>query len=756
MSKKAHSKNQKPAEEGALRYDPSQRQALPPTNSSEVEIPQFQYPKLNDVIISPREGQKFTISELVEDAKPGTTINIPTGTYNDSIFVDKPIKFVANGPVKIVSKNGAPVVRIVAEGVSFRGFEFSHKNSEDENSSAILIESGSALFLDCSVKSDISPSLLIQNEASINANGCRFISKSAPNFLSLGSSTGIFELCNFQGSNSNGVVLRDNSIVKFTRCTLQGFTKNGALVCGSARMYMVKSRITACAQNGIEICSNVQCTITDASIEGCGACGISAYQLASVRLIGSTIEGCFSCGLEVREGAAARTNGNVFSHCGAPATLYAYEQATVDSFGDKFTTTGPLAIGAIGNSSVMMRQVEVTDIFGRGALVSDDAALNISEGRFERTDETSVTCTNGGSLVLAQSFVLSSRELGILISECHSAQISKTHIDSCSLSGCEVNNVPTGLSIEECNFTRCRQCGLVAIDSTFEISISNSLQNCFSGFEVRSSKISLHRCRSEENSSGGICARSASEVVVDTCIVQKNGQVGLSLESKSIMSVSNSTIDSNKKLGIAVELESFLKLKSSIISGHACVAIQVEGKNSRAFIDKCNITGNDTAILGVMNGRIAPKGTTFEENGIQLELRDKSQFKASECTFTAATGKASINILSTCSANFVNCQITKNEGIGVACEGDITLTTCQLTENHIGCFLYGECTGSISQCRISKNGKCGVFIQEGNPKVEFNVIEGHEAYGIAIDKRAQPEIDNNEFKENATEDIYRM
>ena len=753
MKKKSRSENQE--EETNLRYDPSQRQTLPPANSVPLEIPQFQYPKLNDVIISPREGQKFTISKLVEDARPGTTINIPTGAYTDSIYVDKPIKFIANGPVKIISSNIDPVITIAAEGVSFRGFEFTHRKSDDNSSAAIVIESGSALFLDCNIKSDACPSLLLHNDSIINANSCRFISKSAPNFLAMGSCSGTFELCNFQGSNSNGVVLRDDCKIRFTRCTMQGFTKNGCVICGNAKSVLEKCRITACALNGIELCSNEQCTVLDTSIEGCGGCGISAFQLASLRLSGSTIEGCYSSGLEVREGAAARINGNVFSHCGAPGTLYVYEQATVDSIDDKFTSTGPIAIGVLGNSSVMMRQAVIEDISGRGALVTDDATLSITDSRFERTDQTSVTCTNGGAIVLSQSYVLNSGELGLLISECHSAQIVKTHIDSCALSGAEINNVPTGLTIDECNFTRCRQCGIVVISSTFEISVSNALQNCFSGFEARSSSIGLHRCRSEDNSAGGICAREASKLVVDTCIIQNNGQVGLSLESKSTMKVSNSTVSTNTRLGIAVESESFLTLKSSIVSDHACVALQVEGKDSRAFVDKCNFTKNDTAILGVLYGRIGAKNVTFEENNLQLELRDNSKIKANSCKFTLSRDRAALNILANCQATFDDCEISKNAGVGIACEGEIIMTTCQIFKNRMGVFCYGQCTGNISQSHIYENAKCGIYVQEGTLKINLNLIETHEAYGISISDKAQPVVESNEFKQNGIMDINR-
>ena len=179
-AKKTRSKNE--VEEDKLRYDPSRRQALPPTNSVVVDIPQFQYPKLNDVIISPREGQKFSISKLIEDSKPGTTINIPTGVYNESLLIDKPLKLIANGSVKLVSSGNEPVVRIISEGVSFRGFEFSHRISEaDSSNAAIIIESGSALLLDCSIKSDACPAMCLQQESTVNANGCRFISKNAPN-----------------------------------------------------------------------------------------------------------------------------------------------------------------------------------------------------------------------------------------------------------------------------------------------------------------------------------------------------------------------------------------------------------------------------------------------------------------------------------------------------------------------------------------------------------------------------------------------
>ena len=221
------------------------------------------------------------------------------------------------------------------------------------------------------------------------------------------------------------------------------------------------------------------------------------------------------------------------------------------------------------------------------------------------------------------------------------------------------------------------------------------------------------------------------------------------------MKVSNSTVSTNTRLGIAVESESFLTLKSSIVSDHACVALQVEGKDSRAFVDKCNFTKNDTAILGVLYGRIGAKNVTFEENNLQLELRDNSKIKANSCKFTLSRDRAALNILANCQATFDDCEISKNAGVGIACEGEIVMTKCQVFRNRIGCFCYGECTGNISQSRIYENGKCGIYVQEGTLRIDLNVIEGHEAYGISISDKAQPVVESNEFKENAIMDINR-
>lgn len=732
-------------------YDPSQRQTLPSSEINPYDIPQFKYPKLNDVIISPREGQKFTISKLIDDAKPGTTINIPSGTYTDELIINKPLKIVATGNVKLIGASEQPVVTISAEGVSIRGFEITQRKSDENSEATMHVKSGSILLLDCSIKSDCCPSLSINNDSIINCNGCRFISKSAPNIFADKNSCCHFELCNFQGSNANGLVFRDNSQIKLTRCTLQGFTKSGILSCDHSSFISEKCRITACSENGVEICSDRTCYCIDTSIEGCGLCGVSCYGLASLRMSGCTVEGCTKSGLEMREGSAARLSSNVFSHCGGHATLYAFEQATVDSHADKVVSTDILGVGCIGNSSIMMRSAVLTDIHGRGCLVSDNATLTMNDCRIERTDKTGVTACHGGSLVLADSYVLNSSEVGILVNDCHSAQLVNTHVDGAALSGCEINSVQTGLSVDQCNFTRCRQCGVVVIDSNIELSLCNSMSNRYSGFEIRSSKVTLKRCRSDKNASGGICARGGSVVVADTCSVQENGQVGISLENKSNMTVKATTIENNRHLGIAVELESFITLKSCVVTKHNCVAMQIEGKDSRAFVDKTKFIANDVAVLSVMSGRIASKGSTFDGNKMHVELRDKAKMKANGTTFTASTDKASINVCGGCLATFDDCSINKNTGVGIACEGEIQMSTCKVSENSLGAYLYGKSTGAILKSKFANNGKCGVFIQSGKVKVSKNVIDSHEMYGIRLEERAEADVDGNEFKNNGAD-----
>ncbi|EAY11531.1 hypothetical protein TVAG_006060 [Trichomonas vaginalis G3] len=736
------------------RYDPSQRQTLPPSDIIQFDLPQFKYPKLNDVIISPREGQKFVISKLIEDAKPGTTINIPSGTYSDVLYINKPLKILANGNVKLIGTSDKPAITVAADGVSFRGFEITQRKTEEDAEAAMLIKSGSVLLLDCSIKSDTCPSICVSKDSVANVNGCRFISKSAPNVLTLDNSCCTFELCNFQGSTANGLVFRDNSQTKLTRCTIQGFTKSGILSCGHSSFISEKCRITACSQNGVESCSDKTITLIDSSIEGCGMNGISLYGLASLRITGCTIEGCTLAGLEAREGSAARLSENVFSHCGNPSTLFAFEQATIDSHADKIVSTDILGICCADNSSVMMRSAVLQDIHGRGVLVSDNATLTLNDTRIERTDKTGVTVCHGGSLVLADSYVLNSCELGILVNDCHSAQLVNTHVDGSALSGLEINGVQTGFSIDQCNFTRCRQCGIVIIDSSVELSLCNAMSNRYSGFEVRSSKVSLKRCRADKNASGGICARGGSAMTVDTCSVMENGQVGASLENKSNITFKSTTIENNKHLGIAVELESFVTLKSCLVTKHSCVAMQVEGKDSRAFVDRTKFVSNDVAVLAVMNGRVAAKGATFDSNNMHIELRDKAKMKASGSEFISAAEKAGINICSNCVATFDDCTVSKNKNVGIACEGEIQMTMCRVNDNGLGAFLYGKSSGSITQTKFANNKKCAVYLQQGKVKITKNIIEGHELYGIKIEEKADADVDGNEFKRNS-QDINR-
>lgn len=84
-------------------------------------------------------AQDTSIQKQIDQAKPGDTISIPTGIYDEAIVINKPLSLVGEGDVEFQVTNPDPIMVIQANDVKIENIHFTYDNTESEQP-AIFIQ----------------------------------------------------------------------------------------------------------------------------------------------------------------------------------------------------------------------------------------------------------------------------------------------------------------------------------------------------------------------------------------------------------------------------------------------------------------------------------------------------------------------------------------------------------------------------------------------------------------------------------------
>jgi nitrous oxidase accessory protein NosD len=100
---------------------------------------------------------------VIAEAPEGSTITIPAGVYTESLTIDKSLNFVASGRVSLRGDASGETVVINAPIVTFEGFSIKQKINTSR--AAVTVQSGAAVFTNCSVRSRAVASLLLKGDS---------------------------------------------------------------------------------------------------------------------------------------------------------------------------------------------------------------------------------------------------------------------------------------------------------------------------------------------------------------------------------------------------------------------------------------------------------------------------------------------------------------------------------------------------------------------------------------------------------------
>ena len=102
----------------------------------------------------PALRQASPLQAFVDAARPGGTVEVPPGTYEGDLVLDRPVRLVGVGRPRLVGSGEGSVVRIRADDVTVAGFDIDGRSGGDlaRDSSGVHVSGRRARIEDCRIE----------------------------------------------------------------------------------------------------------------------------------------------------------------------------------------------------------------------------------------------------------------------------------------------------------------------------------------------------------------------------------------------------------------------------------------------------------------------------------------------------------------------------------------------------------------------------------------------------------------------------
>jgi hypothetical protein len=542
--------------------------------------------------------------------------------------------------------------------------------------------------------------------------------------------------CCIVSAGGSCVVLSGNSASLFAQCEISDAPGAAVELLGTARVSLSQSKI-ARSQVGLSSSSASDYQV----VVGC--------EFTEIR--GACIVGSGS--------AVVSVGGSKFGSCTEVASLTGASAVRLLTSSCE-ARSSPLFVLA-ERSKIECIQGQLTG----SVRVQDDARLTLLGGTFQGS-EISV----GGKATLEMQEITLSNHTGRIVSATGSASV---RIYSCtctntggirlrtagnvSIVGLQMIQCTQGLdiggaraaSIVLSQFSKSGAFGVFVDSSDVTFTDCTFTENVFTGLEAGNSKIQLHRCLLNRNTTAGLGIRKSSLVTAEGGTVNENHTCGVQVDLGSTLSALKTEFKANSRAVIATGK---VTLEGAIITGSADVAVQVEGEKSLLLLKNTEVGQNRTGLIAFKKARCKIADCVFNENGLHFEGTEGARIFAANSKFSKSTDGIGIVVLSDAVLRMEDCSITDEFTYGLVTGASATISRSQITSCGVAgiVFLKGA-KGKVTECQIERNKSSGVRIVGGSPDLKRCVVKDNAQFGIVKAKECiDADVHGNTVEGNGT------
>lgn len=117
----------------------------------------------------PEVGRTSSLQQQIDAASPGATIEVPAGTYDGDLFIDKPVHLIGRGLPLLRGSGSGSVVLVRADGVTIEGFAIDGRGGGDlgRDSSGIHVAANNATIRDCRIENTLFGVYLLEADGAV-------------------------------------------------------------------------------------------------------------------------------------------------------------------------------------------------------------------------------------------------------------------------------------------------------------------------------------------------------------------------------------------------------------------------------------------------------------------------------------------------------------------------------------------------------------------------------------------------------------
>ncbi|WP_037363158.1 right-handed parallel beta-helix repeat-containing protein [Amycolatopsis orientalis] len=370
------------------------------------------------VVGGDRPGAFGTIGAALAQARPGATISVHPGRYEENLVVDRMVSLVAEpGTVELVANTGSVLVAN-AEAVQLSGFVLT---SLDDQLVTVDVVRGEAALDGCRLSGTSWATLLARLEGSLALRGCTVSSTGGAGVVVASPAQSTIEDSEIVDAASSGVVVAETGSVLLRRCAVRGAAGNGVCVNGEAVAIVDQCEIVGAQKPAMVVEQQGRATITgltvrdsanvDLYVTSKGRVSVASSQFREAPMQAAHIAAsaapllreCVFAGAGANAVQATGTAAPQFVDCtfeGSPVTILVDDQARPRFEHATVRGSAHTAMSISAESAVTVRGLRMTPDCGVGIVLSGQSTLDLADAVIDAGRESGLEVTEDARLTV--------------------------------------------------------------------------------------------------------------------------------------------------------------------------------------------------------------------------------------------------------------------------------------------------------------------------------------------------------------------